>query len=352
MALGIESNSVAPQLIQNSGSALVQGIRQIGQQISGHLTEMQTKRDLAALGQEAQALNVESNEFPTQLAQLVTRHPLAARDERGLMALSAMGKAHGQWQATEAEARAFNRAMAMQTRRTQDARTAAQEQEDRIRNRPVNVAGVGLVDPNDIDEVTQQPRVLVKAQGRTDSTPFQHTPAGPFDQRTGTYGTPPPIPSAVKPASPIAKLTQRRLAIKDQLDILERDITEGTKKYKEIEVAEKEAEAKREKARGVLWDGDTKTPEAERSKLQTEKTVIGSLVDEKRKRRDALMLELQKIADAAMVDEAEAGILPPLPANAAAAPTGPVPVKSAAEAAKLPKGTQYQTPDGRIFTRN
>ena len=54
MALGIEQNNVAPQLIANSGQALVQGIRQIGQQISGHLTEMQTKRDLAGMAQEMQ----------------------------------------------------------------------------------------------------------------------------------------------------------------------------------------------------------------------------------------------------------------------------------------------------------
>lgn len=98
MPLGIEQNNIAPQLIQNSGAALVQGIRQIGQQISGHLTEIQTKRDLGALAQEMQGINVQSNDFPVQLTQLLSRHPLAARDERGQIALSILGKAHGQWQ--------------------------------------------------------------------------------------------------------------------------------------------------------------------------------------------------------------------------------------------------------------
>lgn len=214
MALGIEPNNLAPALIQSSGAALVQGIRQIGQQVSGHLTEMQTKRDLAALGQEALALNVESNEFPTQLAQLVTRHPLAARDERGLMALSAMGKAHGQWQATEAEARAFNRAMAMQGYRDRSARSLYDYKQEKELEMPQNIGGA-LVVPK--DPVTGQPNVLLPAPARAGSNrPVTARPGDVILDPTGTkklYENP-------KPAT--ASVSEARMQKKQKIDLLMR----------------------------------------------------------------------------------------------------------------------------------
>lgn len=147
MALGIEPNSIAPALIRDSGQALVQGIRQIGQQISGHLTEMQTKRDLAGLAQEMQGMNPQSADFPVQLMQIASRHPLAVRDERGQMAMSILGKAHGAWQASENDAMAFNRAMALQGYKQRAAATAAEAAEKARASRPVEIFGKGLVDP-------------------------------------------------------------------------------------------------------------------------------------------------------------------------------------------------------------
>jgi hypothetical protein len=46
----------------------------------------------------------------------------------------------------------------------------------------------------------------------------------------------------------------------------------------------------------------------------------------------------------------DGSLLPPVPANAAAA-KAPVPVKNRAEAEKLPPGTRFETPDGRILIR-
>jgi hypothetical protein len=214
MPLGIEPNNIAPQLIQNSGAALVQGIRQIGQQISGHLTEIQTKRDLGAMAQEMQGLNVQSNEFPVQLTQMLSRHPLAAKDDRGQMALSILGKAHGQWQAGEAEARAFNRAMAMQTRRTQDARSQTIFEEDLRNKRPVNVAGVGLVDPTEIDPVTGQAKVLAAAPPRTGSLrPTVLAPGAKAIDATGKV-------LAENPKSALPTASESRLQKKSKIDLL------------------------------------------------------------------------------------------------------------------------------------
>lgn len=211
MALGIEQNSIAPQLIANAGQSLVQGIRQIGQQISGHLTELQTKRDLGALAQEMQSVNPQSNDFPVQLTQLVSRHPMAARDERGQMVLGILGKAHGQWQAGEAEARAFNRAMAMQTARTTAARTAAEEQEQRIRTRPVEVSGVGLADPVTGDVlIPEKPRMTAGS-----TRPSVLAPGAVLVDPTGKK-------LAENPKAATASTSEARMLKKNKIDLLMR----------------------------------------------------------------------------------------------------------------------------------
>lgn len=238
MALGIEQNSIAPQLIQNSGAALVQGIRQIGQQISGHLTELQTKRDLGAMAQELQGLNVQSNDFPVQLTQMLSRHPLAARDERGQMALSILGKAHGQWQAGEAEARAFNRAMAMQTRRTQDARAEFDYETKAKLGMPQNIGGA-LVVPQ--DPVTGQPNVLLSAPARAGAGPRTLSPGAILVDPTGKkLAENPKLPTGG------AGTSQRRLAIEAQLRDVNRDmkfdIDEHQRLLKEEEEIKKEME--------------------------------------------------------------------------------------------------------------
>lgn len=289
MPLGIEQNNIAPQLIQNSGSALVQGIRQIGQQISGHLTEIQTKRDLGAMAQEMQGLNVQSNEFPVQLTQMLSRHPLAARDERGQMALSILGKAHGQWQAGEAEARAFNRAMAMQTRRTQDARENMDYQEGIRAKRPVTVAGVGLVAPNEIDPVTGQAKVLVPAapKGST-ALPFSSSPGGIYDRRTGQITA--PLPE--KPMNANQKFTAQRQLVQNQLSGLDKDLEQDQqdfnntrKRYDALHAAEIKA----------MKDGQFETPAS--AQIRKEKEAAGKLADEIDRQRSEKVKKRQKLLE-------------------------------------------------------
>lgn len=212
MPLGIEQNNLAPQLIASSGQALVQGIRQIGEQVSQHLTELQTRRDLGAMAQEAQGLDPQNAQFPIQLAQLTGRHPLAARDERAKMLLTPLGVAHAQWQAGEAEARAFNRAMAMQTRRTEDAKGLI----DYKTHTPQNIPGVGLAIP--VDPVTGQPNVLVPAQPRSTALPFRSTPQGIMDARTGQITAPAPP----KPVPASVAITDARMQKKNKIDLLMR----------------------------------------------------------------------------------------------------------------------------------
>jgi hypothetical protein len=232
MALGIEQNNLAPQLIQNSGAALVQGIRQIGQQISGHLVELQTKRDLAAMGQELQGINVQSNEFPVQLTQMLSRHPLAARDERGQMALSILGKAHGQWQAGEAEARAFNRAMAMQGARDRSARDLYDYKRTKEMETPQNIGGA-LVVPQ--DPVTGQPNVLIPPPARAGAGPRTLSPGAILVDPSGKkLAENPKLPTGGAGSS------QRRLAIEAQLRDVNRDMQFDVKEHQRLLKEEEE----------------------------------------------------------------------------------------------------------------
>jgi hypothetical protein len=304
MALGIETNNVAPQLIQNSGAALVQGIRQIGQQISGHLTELQTKRDLGALAQEMQGLNVQSNEFPIQLAQLTGRHPLAAKDDRAKMMLMPLGAAHAQWQAGEAEARAFGRAMTMQGMRTEATRTLAEEQEARIRSRPP------------------------KALAPKGSVPAPGLPGWSFDKDAGQFNPPSPeiagkLPAAgAKPMTEYQRAQIRRAERKDRISALNQEINQFDS---DIASAVRQYESS--------FDREEKAADAaEKSRHQADKTEIGKVADqlkaEKAKRLEALRkLREDDAADAAIVVdvvEPELGAAPEvLPPVGAVAPTAP-----------------------------
>lgn len=321
MPLGIEQDSIAPQLIQNAGSALVQGIRQIGQQISSHLTEIQTKRDLAAMAQDMQGVNPQSTEFPVALTQLVSRHPLAAQDQRGLLALNILGKAHGEWQAGEAEARAFNRAMALQGYRSR----AAQDLEAERQKRPIQVPKVGLVSPTEIDPVTGQAKVLVAAPPGAEPMPYRATPNGPFDQRTGTYGAPPPAP-APKPMTEYQKAQLRRAERKDKIAALNQEINQF-----EPDIASAVHQYESTKTRAANAPN-----EEERAKLDKMAGVIGSDADALRaekQKRIALLKQLREEdqKDAAILPDNVAPDgdlgLPPVPANAAAAPAPIIGIK-------------------------
>lgn len=313
MALGIESNSIAPQLIQNSGQALVQGIRQIGQQISGHLTEMQTKRDLAGLAQDMQGLQVESADFPVQLTQIVSRHPMASRDERGQMVLNTLGKAHGAWQASQADALAFQRQMQMQGVREQAATTrAAAAEQARASRTKVGNKIVDLSDP-------ENPVTVFEGDPLNPPMPFQATPSGAFDKRTGTYGSPPPAP-AVKPMNAYQQAQLRRAERKDVLSAINQEINQFDSNI-----------ASGERAYEAAFKREMDAVGEDKLRHEKDKTEVGKVVDALKAEKKKKVVELEKIrkedtADAAIQPETEPE-LGPVPAGAAA-PAGVLPPTS------------------------
>jgi len=305
MPLGIEQNSIAPSLIQNSGSALVQGIRQIGQQISGHLTEMQTRKDLAGFAEEMQGLNPESTDFPVQLTQVASRHPMAIRDERGQMAMSVLGKAHGQWQASQQDALAFQRAMQMQGVKDTAAASRAAAADTRRNSRPVSVYGVGLVDP-----LTGETVVAEGERGGGTTMPFRSTPQGIMDARTGQITAPLPT----KTATPYQEATLRQRERRDRLTSLNQQATRFDKDIDSHVRAYEKAYDREIKA----------TDEAEKLKHQNDKTEIGKIADALKSKKAQLLDEIGKLTaeDAADVVEPELG---EVPENAASPDVGVVP---------------------------
>lgn len=322
MPLGIEQNSIAPQLIQNSGQALVQGIRQIGQQVSSHLTEIQTRRDLGALAQEFQGLNVQSNEFPTQFAELITRHPLAARDERAQMALSALQKAHGQWQAGQ-------NAMARM-------------------DVPVNIPGVGLVNRKDgtvIRAAPQRPIAvgpqsrLVDPSGKTlveplpvQEKPFTLSPGGVRYDAQGNKIADNPKPAAT--ATPYqtfqmerTKRRERRDNLKLELDQINKQIAAFEKTFHET--YDREKNASKEQVPTII---------TERSQLGTQLQALGEI-------RDAKVKEIAGIEreDApSLFDPGEE--IPPLPDESypPATPQATAPVTSVVIRRDPKSGKRYE----------
>lgn len=333
MPLGIELNNIAPQLIQNSGAALVQGIRQIGQQISGHLTELQTKRDLGAMAQEMQGLNVQSDQFPVQLSQMLFRHPLAAKDERAKMPLISLGEAHGAWKAGEAEARAFERQMKRQELMNQGAADRAEAARKAAASRTkVGNKIVDLTDPNN-------PVTVFEGDPLNPPMPFTNAPGGGvLDKRSGQI-----TPGPAKTMTPYQAAQLRRAERKDKISAINQEINQFDS---DIASAVRQYESS--------FDREQKSSKPEEAaKHQKDKTEIGNVADalkaEKKKRLDILkQLRDEDAVDAAVVDDEEALGLPPVTPQAA---TAELPVLTPAQAAKLPKGAKFKGTDGATYTR-
>lgn len=283
MPLGIEVNAIAPNLIQNAGNDLSQIIRDTGKMVQGHIAELQTRRDMASMTQDLQGLNVQSNDFPLQMIQMASRHPLAIRDERGQMALNILGKAHNQWQNEQAAIERLGR--------------------------PMNVPGVGLVDPrtNTVLQATPTKPVSVYGKGLVnpmtgetvapEGTRTSPTSAGP---RTLTPGSilvdptgkqlatnPKPEPTLTPYQSAQLKRAEKKSAvdaIKTEVTQLDKDITSAVRQYEASFKREQEAEGE------------------EKLRHQADKTEIGKIADQlkaKKQERIKALQELESKTDAA-----------------------------------------------------
>lgn len=302
MPLGIEQNSIAPALIAENGRALVNSIRMIGQQISSNLTQVQTRRDLGNMAQDMQGLNVQSEDFPIQLVQLASRHPLAVNDDRGQMAISVLGKAHSDWRRSIDSANAFARQMKMQTMRENAYANRAAAAEKARSKRPVSVFGVGLVDP-----LTSEVLVPEGSRGGASNSPRTLSPGSILvDPQGNKIAENPKLPATITPYQERQlqdkQSALKRQARKDQIEAIQREINELDKNISSGERAYENAFKREQSARENKQDGEA-------LKFQNEKTIIGSDVDALKKQKRERLEAIRKISG--QVDD-----LPQVPDNA------------------------------------
>lgn len=210
MALGIEPNSIAPNLIAQSGKMLSDNIRDIGKQVQSSIYEINTRKDLAAMAQELQqgAVIPQSEDFAQQAVAFGFRHPLAIQDPRGQMALNVLGKAHGEWRQGQLVKERLDAQLPLIAARNQAslgqiaARTAGQ----------LEVSSANQSGREKLEELRQGNRleaIDTRTQGQLDV----------LEKRQNAPMTP-----AQSATIALRKNAERRAAIKEQVDSVERDI--------------------------------------------------------------------------------------------------------------------------------
>lgn len=210
MALGIETNSIAPNLIMQSGKMLSDNIRDIGKQVQSSIFEINTKKDLAAMAQEIQAGAVipQSENFAQDAVAFGFRHPLAIQDPRGQMALNVLGKAHSEWRQGQLVKERLDAQLPLIEARNKStlgqiaARTAGQ----------LEVSSANQVGRKELEEVRQENR-LETQDARTQGQ------LSVLEARQKAPMTP-----AQSASIALRKNADRRTAIKEQVDSVERDI--------------------------------------------------------------------------------------------------------------------------------
>lgn len=348
MALGIEVNNIAPGLIERAGVDLSENIRALGKQVQMHIYENQTRKDLAAMAQQIQGLDVKSAELPEQLMQLSFQHPMATSDPRGQMAIKMLANANEKWIASQNRVSGmygYAPGLGIYDRRTGTVGTAAPD-------KPVALGpNSRLVRPG-TGEVLVEPTPLPEK-------PFNLSPGARRYNAQGNV-----IAENPKPAPTMSEYQRKSLGLREraagisklktQADFFEKDIQNLKSSIEKVNADERKLGKDQALPEPVI---------AERKKWQEKLEATKEL-------RDATLKEMQKLETTAGMDEPVEPELGDVPPNAAIPqgdglpnPNGfPEPsvlpalgdiiiVNTPDEARKLPKGTKFKTPDGRIKVR-
>lgn len=302
--IGITYSSNPSRLIQQSGEFLSNNIRDIGKQIQGTILEINTKKDLARFAQNLQQnVNPNSDDFAQQAVQVAANHPLAIQDPRGQIALNILGKAHGEWKQAQLAVNRFNTPINMPgvglvNRNTGDViRPAAPP-------KPVSVYGQGLVDPLTGDVILPEgTRPSASA-----NAPRALSPGAILVDPTGKTlaENPKPEPTLTPYQGAQLKRAEKKAAvdaIKTEISQYEKDIASAVRQYEASFKREQEAQ------------GD------EKLRHQADKTEIGKIADDLKKKKEDRLKALRDLESAA-VEEDSADMLPPVTPNAAAPAPG------------------------------
>ncbi len=270
--IGIGYSSNPASLIQNSGKFLSDNIRQIGANVQSTILELNTRKDLGNMVQNLQSLNVQSDQFPIQAAQVFASHPLAAKDERGQLALASLGKAHNEWRTMRDMTARFGNQQALAGIRNENAigQIAARTQGQTVVEGLKQEGRKELLDIRN-EDVLGQIEARASAEATKPITPYQQ---GQLDIR----------------AKSEARMDKKAMAdaIKTEITQLDRDINSAVSQY--------EKSMKREQ--------DATTPE-EKARHAADWSAVGKIADELKLKKAARLKSLQEL-------EVAGEVLPPI----------------------------------------
>lgn len=292
MDIGVTYSSNPAKLVQASGEFLSNNIRDIGRQVQSTILEINTKKDLARFAQNLQQnVNPNSEDFAQQAVQVAANHPLAIQDPRGQIALNILGKAHGEWKNAQTLVNRFGQQQALAGIRNENAlgqiaaRTAGQLEAEQIRQSGrKDLANLRQDQQKEILDIRNED-VLGQIEARANA-------------------------AASKPMTPYQQAQIGRMTKKDQVDAikteitqLDRDIASHVSQYEKSFKREQEAQGE------------------EKLRHQADKTEIGKIADELKKKKEDRLKALRDLESAA-VEETNADMLPPVTPNAAAPAPG------------------------------
>lgn len=245
-------------------------------------------------------MNVRSNDFPVQLIQTASRHPMAVRDERGQMAIEVLAKTHNQWQNEQAALSRMNSFRSMGGGGIYNARTGEIEVEPTAK--PVSVGlNSRLVNPATGETVVAPMPVKEK--------PFNLAPGarryGPDGQMIAENPKAAPgITPYQQKSLTLRERAESRAALNKQIDTHNRDIAAMERTIRTTEDANEKAAVQ---ARLLEIAG---LRDALISELETPVTESAAIVPEE---------ELGAVPPDAVVPQGDGGVLPPQGAVAPAA---------------------------------
>lgn len=279
MDIGVTYSSNPARLIQQSGQYLSQNIREIGQQVQGTILELNTRKDIGRMAQNLSTLNVQSDAFPIQAAQVFAQHPLAAQDGRGQMVLKALGQAHGEWRKNKDLLARFDQQENMLGMRNQ----ATLEQIAARNQATTEQIGARAAGAEHIENLRQEGRKELLDMRNTDVL-------GQIEARANA--------AATKPMTPYQQGQLSRADRKAQVDAIKTEIAEMDKNILSGERAYKDAMAREQKA----------TDPAEKARHASDWSAVGQLTDELKKKKEERLAALRNLMAG---EDSEEVLVPP-----------------------------------------
>lgn len=378
MPLGFSGGNTLIGLQKSFGDTSAHMLMQTGKQIEQNLQKMQTSRQVQALGAELSNLNPQSPDWTQQATAIGARLPLAMQSEAGQFLLGTQAKAHHEWAAAQRAQQQANQTFGRQIA-LENLRTENDIKLEGIRGKNRIGAGIDLSDVNlDLPERANPAANVgtsVLSGGASNIAQEEDEPIPMTGLRGGMRDVARTVLGEIQEEQRLAPglkytPTQINSRINSTLSRENQRIQQEDRQTETRIGQEERALTQKERDQAVQQRADVKM---EVSKVSKKLSVIRSrIADSERdlasfikgnaeaekkydeKHDPYYKLKAEKQAALQKLGEEETSLLGSLDSiggENADEGSGIVKVKSRADAEKLPTGSKFQTPDGRILIR-